>query len=307
VTPRQLHPPIHLLRAFISTVRFQSISRAADALHLTQSAVSKQVLELESMLGVTLFERVRKRLVLTAAGARYESAVRPLLTQLEAATLELMTSRDGGGALHLSCLPTFAAKWLIPRLPQFQASHPQIAVHFVPFAQGYTFARPDLDASILFGEGTWPGAQAVYLTGREVVLIAPPAPARKPLLREPRDIARFALLQHASVPHAWLAWCDAHGVDTGPSGVAALAGPQLDQFHTLIRAVSAGMGLALVPECLVLDDIASGAVSAPLRRTLRQDTYTDPGGYHLVFPESKAHLPPLEAFKTWILKSLERT
>jgi LysR family transcriptional regulator, glycine cleavage system transcriptional activator len=295
MTMRKLHPPTHLLRAFIMTARHDSISRAADALHLTQSAVSKQILELEGSLGVALFERVRKRLVLTPAGMRYEAAVRPLLAQLEAATLDAITSGDGGGALHISCLPTFAAKWLIPRLPEFQKEHPQIALHFVPFAQGYTFDRADLDCSILFGQGHWPGAVAEYITGREVMLIAPPSPRGKPLLKKPQDITKFTLLQHATVPQAWAHWCEAHGV----SSINPLAGPQLDQFHSLIRAVMAGMGLALVPRCLVQDDVAAGLVSAPL-----DDGYTDDSGYYLCYPESKAQLTPLLSFNEWLKKAI---
>jgi LysR family transcriptional regulator, glycine cleavage system transcriptional activator len=274
------------------TARFASITRAADALHLTQSAVSKQIQELETSLGIHLFERVRKRLSLTPAGARYEAAIRPLLAQIEAATLDVITSNDGGGALHISTLPTFGAKWLIPRLPAFQKSHPQIALNFVPFAQGYTFERADLDCSILFGDGNWPGAIADYVIGREVILIAPPTATSKPLLKKPQDIAKFTLLQHASVPHAWTHWCEAHGV----KGINSLAGPQLDQFHSVIRAVMAGMGLGLVPRCLVQDDVNAGHVSAPL-----DDGYIDNCGYYLCYPESKRTLAPLLSFKQWLL------
>ena len=290
---RRLHPPVHLLQAFATTARFGSISRAAEALHLSQSAVSKQVQELERWTGVPLFERVRKRLSLTPAGQRYEGAIRPLLGQLEAATLDLITSGDGGGALHVSTLPTFGAKWLIPRLPAFQRAHPQIALHFVPYVQGYDFHRTDLDCSILFGDGHWPGARADYLTGRDVMLIAPPAPRGKPLLRKPQDIVNFPLLQHTTVPQAWSRWCKAHGVE----GLNPYAGPQLDQFHSLIRAVAAGMGLALVPRCLVLDDVAAGVVSAPL-----QDGYVDDLGYWLCYPESRAHVAPLTGFRDWLLQ-----
>jgi DNA-binding transcriptional LysR family regulator len=290
---RRLHPPTQLLQAFATTARFGSISRAAEALHLTQSAVSKQVQELERWTGVALFERVRKRLTLTPAGQRYEAAVRPLLAQLEAATLELITSGDGGGALHVSTLPTFGAKWLIPRLPAFQREHPHITLHFVPYVQGYDFHRTDLDCSILFGGGHWPGTVADYLVGREVILIAPPAPRGKPVLRRAADVARFTRLQHATVPQAWAHWCEAHGVRE----VNPFAGPQLDQFHSLIRAVAAGMGLALVPRCLVQDDIATGIVSAPL-----DDGYVDDLGYWLCYPESRIHLPPLAAFRDWLLR-----
>jgi DNA-binding transcriptional LysR family regulator len=120
VTSAAPDAPVHLLRAFSTVARFGGVSRAAEALHLTQSAVSKQVQELEKWVGVPLFERNRKRLTLSSAGERYEKSVRALLSQLESATLELITSSDGGGALHLSTLPTFGAKWLIPKLPDFR-------------------------------------------------------------------------------------------------------------------------------------------------------------------------------------------
>ena len=291
---RRLNPPLHLLRAFATTARFGSISRAAESLHLTQSAVSKQVQELERWTGAALFERVRKRLSLTPAGLRYEAAIRPLLAQLEAATLELITSGDGGGSLNLSTLPTFGAKWLIPRLPAFQAAYPQIALHFVPYVQGYDFHRADLDCSILFGDGHWPGAVADYLIGRELVLIAPPAALLKPLLQKPADIVQFALLQHVSVPQAWVSWCQKHDVQ----GVNPLVGPQLDQYHSLIRAVAVGMGVALVPRCLVQDDIANGMVSAPL-----DDGYLGDMGYYLCYPEARGHMGPLVSFREWLLEA----
>ncbi len=289
---KRLQPPIHLLKAFTTTARFGSVSRACEALHLTQSAVSKQISELEQLTGVLLFERIRQRLTLTPAGMRYEAAIRPILAQLEAATMELITGEDGGGALHLSTLPTFGAKWLIPRLPQFQGANPHIALHFVPYSQGYDFQRADLDCSILFGNGRWPGAIADYITGREVVLIAPRAMSHQPPLREAQDIKGFTLLQHVNVPHAWTHWCEAHQV----RGINTLMGPQIDQYHSLIRAVMAGMGLALVPQCLVKDDIAAGLVSTPL-----DDGYMDEPGYYLCYPESRSHLKPLSSFRQWLL------
>lgn len=289
---KRLQPPLYLLKAFITTARFGSVSRASETLHLSQSAVSKQIAELEDITGTLLFERIRKRLVLSPAGTRYEAAIKPLLAQLEAATLELITSGDGGGALHLSTLPTFGAKCLIPRLPAFQKLHPQIALHFVPYVQGYDFSRADLDCSILFGDGNWPGAVAEYIAGHEMALITPPSQR----LSTAQDVAGMTLLHHVSVPQAWGHWAGVHGV----TNINALAGPQLDQFHSLIRAVMAGMGVALVPHCLVKDDIAAGLVSAPLQAEYCGG-YLGDTGYYLCYPEARSHLLPLSHFRNWLL------
>ncbi|WPB56918.1 LysR substrate-binding domain-containing protein [Xylophilus sp. GOD-11R] len=294
---RRLQPPLQLLRAFSTVVRFGGVSRAAEALHLTQSAVSKQVQELERWVGVALFERTRKRLALTPAGERYEQAVRALLAQLEAATLELITSGDEGGALHLSTLPTFGAKWLIPRLPAFQQSEPQVTLHFVPFVHGYDFQRPELDCSILFGDGHWPGARSHYLAGQDVALIAPKAGLGEGPVRSVRDVARCTLLRHVTVPDAWQRWGETHGV----TGFDPLAGPQFDQFQTMIRAVTVGMGVALVPRCLVQDEISAGVVDEPLA----DGGYRSTLGYWFCYPEARARLGPLVRFRSWLLPLAE--
>jgi LysR family transcriptional regulator, glycine cleavage system transcriptional activator len=291
---RRLTPPVHLLRAFSTVARFGGVSRAAEALHLTQSAVSKQIQELEKWVGVDLFERSRKRLTLTPAGERYEKAVRGLLSQLESATLELITSTDGGGALHLSSLPTFGASWLIPRLPQFQQQHPQVTLHFVPYVQSYDFESPNLDCSILFGEGHWPGARAHYLDGQDVALIAPPASFGGPSIRSPRDVAQYTRLRHLTIPHAWMTWAQAWDVDN----IDPLAGLQFDQFQTIIQAVMAGMGVALVPRCLVESQIANGLVSEPLPA----HGFVSNLGYWLCYPESRANIAPLVALRQWLLE-----
>jgi DNA-binding transcriptional LysR family regulator len=283
-----------LLRAFVTVARLQTVSAAAVALHLTQGAVSKQIRELEDWLRVPLFERVRKRLQLTPAGARYLGAVEPLLAQLEAATLDLMSGPPDDGVLHLSVLPTFGAKWLIPRLPAFQAAHPRALLQFVPYVQGYDFARPDLDCAIRYGEGPWPGSIAEPVTGREMALIAAPRRAGDPRLRRPADIAACRLLQHATVPRAWSQWCERHGV----GGVNPHSGIQLDQYGAIVRAVSAGLGIGLVPTCLIEDELARGEVVEPLAGGAGR--FEADAGYVLCYPEHKSSLPALVAFRQWL-------
>ncbi len=291
---RRFSPPLHLLRAFSTVRRAGGVSRAAEALQLTQSAVSKQVRELEDWVGVPLFERTRNRLALTPAGERYEEAVREVLARIEAATLELVASDGGVGSLRLSSLPTFAAKWLIPRLPQFQQRHPEVTLHFVPYVQGYEIDQPGLDCSILFGDGRWPGASAHYLAGNDVALIAPRTKVADWPIAAPADLRDHTLLRHGTVPQAWARWGEKHGVDSGrwPTG------PQFDQFQTLIRAVMAGMGLGLVPRCLVQDEIAAGLVREPLA----DGGYRSELGYWLCYPEARSRLQPLVCFRDWLLE-----
>ena len=289
---RRLQPPIHLLQAFVTTAHFGSISRAAQALHLTQSAVSKQVQDLEKHLGIALFERVRQGVTPTPAGRRYEASVRRLLAQLESATLEAIASAEQCGSLQLAVLPAFSSRVLIPRLPQLAQQHPELVLQFVPYTHGYDFNRPDLDCAIRFGDGHWPGAPPIYLTGKQVMLIAPPAPHRGGRWRRAQDVQGQVLLHHMHVPDAWEEWCNAQGV----RNVNAFAGPQLDDYQALIRAVSVGLGVALVPECLVADDVARGIVTAPLRAA-----HVSRYGYWLCHPEDRASFEPLVKFRDWLL------
>lgn len=288
---RRLTPPIHLLRAFVATARMGTVSSASVALHLTQGAVSKQVRELEAWLGVVLFSRVRRRLQLTPEGQRYLLAIEPLLAQLQSATLELLTGSRSAGALHVSSLPTFGAKWLMPRVPAFSAAHKKVLLNFVPYLEAYDFHRSDLDCAIRYGDGRWPGAVAEYLIGREMTLIAPPPRRGVPPLRRPADVRRHTLLHHITVPQAWPAWCEANGLAAmNPHG-----GLRLDQYQVIVRAVGAGMGVALVPTCLVEDELRSGEVRAPLAEPFHTDA-----GYFLCYPESKAALEPLVLFREWL-------
>ena len=293
---RRLYPATSHLRAFVITARHGSVSRAAEELHLTQSAVSKQILELEDQLGTALFIRERKRLSISPAGQAYLARVAPLLAQLEAATLEMMAHGARGGGLHVSTLPTFGAKWLIPKLPQFAAAHPEVSLQFVPFSRGYDFSLPELDCAIRFGDGAWSQATADYLVGRQITLIAPRRAKGMQPLRKPAEVAQHTLLQHVSAPGEWGRWCAGLGVQHS----APNKGPVLDQYTSLIRAVMAGMGLALVPHCLVAEDIEAGLVSAPFARAA---AFESRFGYYLCYPPERAQVPALAAFRAWILEA----
>lgn len=296
---RKLYPAMPWLRSFVVTARHGSISRAAVELHLTQGAVSKQIMELEQSLGVALFTRERKRLFVTSAGQRYLPAVQAALAQIESATLELMAHGNQGGALHVYCVPTFAAKWVIPRMARLYALHPAITVDFVHTSRAQDFNGLELDCAIRYGNGDWQDASSDYLAGREVVLIAPPKAYRGAALRRPADIEKHTLLHHFQVPDAWPQWCLAQGL----SSISTQQGPVLDNYNSVIRAVMAGLGLALVPACLVREDVEAGLVSAPLSGVVAPHQMAS--GYFLCCPLGRMQTPALTVFRQWLLDEVK--
>lgn len=290
---RRINPLSHLLRTFSTVVRFGGISRAAVDLHLTQGAVTKQIQELERWLEVALFNRNGKKLELTVAGSRYEKGIRPLLDQLEEATLGLISQSIHGGALNISAMPTFSTKWLIPRLPDFYSHHPDIQINFVRYVSGFDYRDSSIDGSILFGDGKWPGAESMYLDGLEVVLVAPLLTADS--IREPHDVQRFPLLRHVTVPQHWPVWAEMNQL---PS-LNTLTGPQFDNYHSMIQAVISGLGVALLPRCLVADELASGVLAAPLAGQ-PAGGYTGALGYWFCSEKDRGRTVALTAFTHWL-------
>lgn len=293
---RRVCPSVQELKAFEATARHMSVTRAATELCVTQGAVSRQILNLENWLGIALFERVKQRLVLTQAGQTYLAQIRPSLLALETATIELRASAGASGVLNLACVPTFGAKWLIPRLPDFKRLHPDISVSFVPYAQSGDFVVGGaVDGAIRFGEGIWANTLVDYLTGRELLAVAAPAIAQE--IRRARDVANWPLLHHTSVPHAWEDW----RVAAGLAEMESYAGARFDQFSLLIEAVIAELGVALVPECLIRSELLSGKMQA-----LSGNTIEGWKGYYLCFPEERQHVPALMAFRAWLLSQVNK-
>lgn len=282
----------------MTTAQLGSIARAAESLHLTPSAVSKQIGELERWLSMPLFERERKRLLLTEGGERYRAELMPLLNQLEAATFELMRGSSGGaGVLHLSVMPTLGDNWLMPQLPAFKERHPEIDLRFSTLLGEEELALASLDCAIRYGNADWPDVQSDYLGGREIVVIAPPEALLHHPLKTREDLRHYTLLHHVITPQGWPIWLKAHGVE----GVNALVGPQRTLASSLISAVSAGLGVALIPECLVLGEIQRGAVTVHFAPFIHSD------GYYLCYPERSLELPAFQTFRTWLLELAERT
>ena len=287
---RRLCPSLTDLQAFEAATRHGSFTHAAHELHVTQGAVSKQVKHLEEFVGAPLFVRVRQGLVLTEVGRRYLQKIQKGLDLIENASLEVRADSGKGGTLSLTSMPTFGARWLIPRLAAFMRERPDIRVEFLPHRQGYDFSMPELDAAVRYGDGVWPGSNAEYLAGREVVAVCHPhlIPSN-PLA--PADLLKYPLLHHTTAPYAWSEWF----AQVGERNRRAWEGSHFDQYSVIAEAAAAGFGVALIPRCLIEQELREGrlvvAVDVPVLASQ---------GYYLCYPENRIDLPPLQALRRWL-------
>lgn len=301
--PRSHLPSTTVLRIFESTARHLSFTRAADELFLTQSAISKQIKALEDQLGRALFIRMNRGLALTPVGESYFREIAPLLAAIERASERVMSARDVS-RLTLHVFATLGERWLLDRFPAFAQQHPGIEVQFTAMLSSDGSRQSELDGDFRFGNGTWPGHEADYLFGREMMLVASPALLQRlGGVATPFDLLRYPWLQHFQVPHAW----DELMESVPGFAAAAKAGPvpqasMYEFYNVLIRAAIGGLGLALVPLVWIRQELASGQLVNPL--SLGVDSRY---GYYFVVPEHKADLPALTTFRRWLGEEARRT
>ena len=285
------------LIAFEAAARHESFTRAAAELALTQSAVGRQIAGLEDYLGVPLFNRVKKRLILTDVGRAYAKQVREHLERIEHDTLAAMAHKGAGGILELAVIPTFATRWLIPRLPQFYAVHDSVTLNLTTRAEPFMFADTPFDAAIHFGNPAWPGAVARHLLDEEMTPVCSPRMLGKGERLTPSDLAKFTLLHQSARAQAWRHWFAQAGVDAAD----CMRGQRYELFSMLVEAARAGLGAALVPRFFVLNELRSGELVIPCDIPLRSES-----GYYLVYPEAKQGAPLLKVFEAWLLATAER-
>lgn len=288
-------PSLQALACFAAAARHESFTRAGQELALTQSAVSRQVAALEGFLGVALFQRTRHGMALTPRGADYARQIAPRLQALEQDTLDAMSAQGSGGAVHLAAVPTFATRWLIPRLPDFAARHPEIVVHIETRTRPFLFTDSEFDAALYSGTSeqvaNWAGTRATKLMSEDVLPVCSPALLAGRGELTPQDIASLPLLQQSTRPYGWRQWFDAMGVDAP----RALDGPRYELFSMLAQAATLGMGVALIPPLLIEAELASGQLVVACPRALPGER-----AYYLVQPAQQAPSPALAAFGAWL-------
>jgi LysR family glycine cleavage system transcriptional activator len=287
-------PPLSAVRAFEAAARQLSFNRAAEELHVTPSAISHQIRSLEEFLGIDLFRRDGRQLLLTDKGERYLAAVREALSLISAAT-EQVTAAKAAGVLTLSVAPGFATPWLVPRLAGFQLEHPAIEVRLDTALDLVDFARSDVDAAIRSGRGRWPGLRSHRLLADELVPVASPALRDGKTWKQPEDLRDATLLHVLARMGQWRSWFNAVGVP----GVDADRGPKFHTSPLALEAAMAGQGVAIADRRLVAEHLASGRLVVVFDITLPSDS-----AYYLVYPEERADNPRITVFRDWLLREV---
>jgi LysR family glycine cleavage system transcriptional activator len=285
-------PPLSALRPFEAAARLESFSRAAEELHLTHGAVSRQVRALEDHLGTELFVRHGKRVSLTPAGRAFGERVRAVLDDLALAA-EMARPARREGRLAVSVLPSFASRWLMPRLIRFMEAHPKIEVSVDASVGLADFARNEIDLAIRFGVGPWAGLACEKFLEDEYFPVASPRLNRGKLPRMPADLANVRLMKEDR--DYWDRWFEVAGV----SLARPIEGPLFNDSTYSLQAAARGEGVALARRSIIGEDLERGTlvrlfeVAVPCRES-----------YWFVSPREIANAPRVVAFKEWVKEEL---
>jgi LysR family transcriptional regulator, glycine cleavage system transcriptional activator len=278
-------PPLPALRVFESAGRHGNFSRAPEELHLTHGAISHQIKSLEHSLGTVLFRRGRRGVSLTSQGAAFAAVLHDALDRIARGVAALRGPR----ALTVSVLPAFATHWLIPRLADFQARHPDIDVNIRANQQLVDFTQDDVDLAIRYGPGSWPGLSATQLLSEHVFAVCSPHFAGGRLPRNLPELAAAALLHSPAQP--WEAWFRA----VGANPPAHRRGPSFSETGLVLRAAIDGLGIALARSVLVQPELDSGLLVRVLPHSVPAAF-----AYYLVRPENAEISPNLAVLCEWL-------
>jgi LysR family transcriptional regulator, glycine cleavage system transcriptional activator len=287
-------PPMQALRAFEAAARERSLTRAAESLSLTHGAVSHQIKALEADLGVRLVERAGRGIRLTDAGERFAARVRVAFAELTAAVRDAH-ERANPRRLRVSTTPSFASRWLLPRIGSFVAAHPEFDLDVSANSAYVDFQREDVDVAIRHGLGHWPGIESEFLHDDTFFPVASPWLAGGRLPSRPEELARFTLLRAEGEP--WRPWFDAAGL----AWPEPERGPSFSDSSHLMQAAADGQGIALARSSLLGNDLRNGVLVR-----LFDIEVPSPRGYYLVYPPRNADAPKIAALRAWLREEFAR-
>jgi LysR family glycine cleavage system transcriptional activator len=282
-------PSLSGLRAFEAAARHLSVTLAAGELNVTPGAVSLQIRDLEQSLGVRLFDRLPRRLKLTEDGEGYFKAMRSAFRLMREATDELL-ARARPTTLSISCTPTFAAQWLVPRLPNFEERLPGVDIRISASNRLVDFARDGVDIAIRHGFGRYEGLVSERLLDDDLLPVIAPALRESIPLDTPTDLGRHVLI-HDVHRQDWRLWLEAMGV----TDIDAMRGPVFTDSNGAVEAAKAGDGVALVRLSLVAREIQERRLIAPFSRGVSTGL-----AYYIVYPPGALDRPAVTALRQWL-------
>lgn len=287
-------PPLNALRAFEASARQLSFTRAAEELFVTQAAISHQIKSLEEHLGIKLFMRKNRALLLTEEGQAYFLDIKDIFTALHEATEKLL-ARGAKGAITVSLQPSFAIQWLVPRLNAFNLLHPDIDVRIKAVDQPDNSLTEDVDVAIYHGRGNWPDIHADKLHTEYLIPVCSPLLQndKKPLITV-NDLAQHTLL-HDTSRREWKRWFKQVGV----KGVNVNHGPIFSHSTMVLQAAVHGQGVALANSVLAKPEIESGRLICPFN-----DVLVSKNSFYIVCREQQMDIGKIEAFRTWVLDTV---
>jgi LysR family glycine cleavage system transcriptional activator len=284
-------PSLNAMRAFEAAARHLSFTLAAEELHVTQAAVSHQIKALEEHLGMPVFKRLNRALILTPAGQALFPAVSEAL-DIMASAVDRLHHQDQSGELTVTTMDSFAATWLVPKLGRFRRSNPDIDIRISTSDESIDFARVNVDMAIRYGAGHWPGLSVERLMTEEVFPVCAPSLLQLgPPLCCPADLKNHTLL-HDDLRVDWRMWLMA----TGEENIDASKGPGYQHSNLVILAAEQGDGVALARSVLVQNALAAGRLVKPF-------DFAIPGeyAYYMVCPEANLKRPKVKAFREWLI------
>jgi len=284
--------PLNTLTAFRSVAELQNLRAAADVLHLTHSAVSQQIRGLEEQLGFDLFERRGRRVVLNPAGEALLRSVQGALSQLDDGVQAAAAAASGTAQrLRVTVLPSFAQRWLLPRMSRWRERHPNLALEIDASHQLVDLQREGFHAGLRQGRGPWPGLESERLFDMPLpfIVVGSPSAARRLAGAQPEALAREPLLDESEL---WERWFAAAGLRARVTTVAVF-----NDAGLMLQAAEQSLGLALVRELLAADALRDGRL---VRLSPISITYDQAHPYHLVYPPSIRDWPPLVALRQWL-------
>lgn len=289
---RKRTPPLNSLRAFEAAARHKSFKHAAEELFVSHSAISHQIRRLEEYLSTPLFHRITRGVELTREGRIYYPVLREAFDLIDEGT-ELVLSPEASNTLTVQVYSTFAIRWLIPRLPVFQAAHPQVRVRLHTSQSDVNFEHEDVDICVLIGQPEHAELNYDYLFSSSVFPVCSPALLKdvKPL-EDPADLEHHTLIQVYPSRQDWLVWLEHNQVQ----GIDPDSGLQLDSYDLALNTAVQGLGVALGLAPFVNRDLEAGTLVEVFPGT-RTDT---PGAWYLACRKDKADSEKVSVFRDWL-------